>query len=91
MNILRHITVRRMLLIILTLFTVIWGMASVFTLSSFSSMSSLLNDNMAQKKSYSTLVKGNDQYFRTVTRMLRAVDYLQTGDSDNAQKTLTAA
>ncbi|NKI74489.1 methyl-accepting chemotaxis protein, partial [Dickeya sp. CFBP 2040] len=91
MNILRHITVRRMLLIILTLFTVIWGMASIFTLGSFSSMINLLNDNMAQKKSYSTLVKGNDQYFRSVTRMLRVVDYLQIGDTENAQKTLSAA
>ncbi len=91
MNILRHITVRRMMLIILTLFTVIWGIASIFTLNSFSSMSDLLNDNMAQKKSYSMLVKGNDQYFRAVTRMLRAVDFLQTGDTDNAQKTLSSA
>ncbi|UPT56288.1 methyl-accepting chemotaxis protein [Dickeya zeae] len=91
MNILRHITVRRMLLIILTLFTVIWGMASVFTLSSFGDMNDLLNDNMSQKRSYSMLVKGNDQYFRTVTRMLRAVDYLQTGDTENAQKTLSSA
>ncbi|MBX9445107.1 methyl-accepting chemotaxis protein [Dickeya chrysanthemi] len=91
MNILRHITVRRMLLIILTLFTVIWGMASIYTLDSFSSMSNLLNDNMSQKKSYSTLVKGNDQYFRSVTRMLRAADYLQTGNKEDAQKTLSAA
>ncbi|GAB7213996.1 hypothetical protein OS42_06070 [Dickeya oryzae] len=50
MNILRHITVRKMLLIILTLFTAIWGMASVFTLSSFGDMADLLNDNMSQKK-----------------------------------------
>ncbi|MBO8134757.1 MULTISPECIES: methyl-accepting chemotaxis protein [Dickeya] len=91
MNILRHITVRRMMLIILALFTVLWGIASIFTLNSFSSMSNLLNDNMAQKKSYSMLVKGNDQYFRAVTRMLRAVDFLQTGDADNAQKTLSSA
>ncbi|WP_038908223.1 methyl-accepting chemotaxis protein [Dickeya oryzae] len=91
MNILRHITVRRMLLIILTLFTVIWGVVSVYTLNSFGDMNELLNDNMSQKRSYSMLVKGNDQYFRTVTRMLRAVDYLQTGDTENAQKTLSAA
>ncbi|WP_459594827.1 Tar ligand binding domain-containing protein, partial [Dickeya ananatis] len=44
-----------------------------------------------KKRSYSMLVKGNDQYFRTVTRMLRAVDYLQLGDTENAQKTLSAA
>ncbi|WP_368679012.1 methyl-accepting chemotaxis protein [Dickeya oryzae] len=91
MNILRHITVRRMLLIILTLFTVIWGVVSVYTLNSFGDMNELLNDNMSQKRSYSMLVKGNDQYFRSVTRMLRAVDYLQTGDTENAQKTFSSA
>ncbi|MBP2846423.1 Tar ligand binding domain-containing protein [Dickeya oryzae] len=91
MNILRNITVRRMLLIILTLFTVIWGMVSVYTLNSFGDMNDLLNDNMSQKRSYSMLVKGNDQYFRSVTRMLRAVDYLQTGDTENAQKTFSSA
>ncbi|SLM62938.1 MULTISPECIES: methyl-accepting chemotaxis protein [Dickeya] len=91
MQFLKNITVRKMLLIILTLFTVIWGVASIFTLNSLNSMGDLLNDNLSQKKSYSILVKGNDQYFRAVTRMLRAVDYLQSGDAENAQKTLSSA
>ncbi len=91
MQFLKNITVRKMLLIILTLFTVIWGVASIFTLRSLNGMGDLLNDNLSQKKSYSILVKGNDQYFRSVTRMLRAVDYLQSGDTENAQKTLSSA
>ncbi|WP_263065455.1 methyl-accepting chemotaxis protein [Dickeya dadantii] len=91
MTFLRNITVRRMMLVILALFTVIWGIASIYTLNSFSSMNNLLDDTIDQKKSYSNLVKGNDQYFRSVTRMMRVVDYRQSGDADNAQKTLTSA
>ncbi|AYH47903.1 MULTISPECIES: methyl-accepting chemotaxis protein [Dickeya] len=91
MTFLRNITVRRMMLVILALFTVIWGIASIYTLNSFSSMNNLLDDTIDQKKSYSNLVKGNDQYFRSVTRMMRVVDYRQAGDTDNAQKTLLSA
>ncbi|ATO32815.1 methyl-accepting chemotaxis protein [Dickeya dianthicola] len=91
MNFLKNITIRRMMLIILALFTVIWGITSIYTLNSFSSMNRLLDDTIDQKKNFSNLVKGNDQYFRSVTRMMRVVDYRQAGDSDNAQKTLTSA
>ncbi|WP_192456832.1 methyl-accepting chemotaxis protein [Musicola keenii] len=91
MNVLKDITVRKMLVIILTLFTVIWGAVSIFTMQSFSEVNSLMDDSLAQKKSYSLLVKGNDQYFRSVTRMLRAADFLQTGDTSNAQKAFDAS
>ncbi|MGM3160391.1 methyl-accepting chemotaxis protein [Dickeya undicola] len=91
MTFLRNITVRRMMLVILALFTVIWGIASIYTLNSFSGMNSLLDNTIEQKKSYSNLVTGNDQYFRSVTRMMRVVDYRQAGDTDNAQKTLISA
>ncbi|MCI4188579.1 Tar ligand binding domain-containing protein, partial [Dickeya dianthicola] len=91
MNFLKNITIRRMMLIILALFTVIWGITSIYTLNSFSSMNRLLDDTIDQKKSFSNLVKGNDQYFRSVTRMMRVVDYRQAGDADNVQKTLTSA
>ncbi|UOO21658.1 methyl-accepting chemotaxis protein [Dickeya dianthicola] len=91
MNFLKNITIRRMMLIILALFTVIWGITSIYTLNSFSSMNRLLDDSIDQKKNFSNLVKGNDQYFRSVTRMMRVVDYRQAGDADNAQKTLTSA
>ncbi|AYC18777.1 Methyl-accepting chemotaxis protein II [Dickeya dianthicola] len=91
MNFLKNITIRRMMLIILALFTVIWGITSIYTLNSFSSMNRLLDDTIDQKKNFSNLVKGNDQYFRSVTRMMRVVDYRQAGDADNAQKTLTSA
>ncbi|WJV65374.1 methyl-accepting chemotaxis protein [Pectobacteriaceae bacterium CE70] len=91
MNFLKNITIRAMMLVILGLFLLLWGGVSLFTFSTLSDMSSLLDFSQTQKKNYSLLVKGNDQYFRSVTRMLRSVDFLQIGDTDNAQKTLDAA
>ncbi|WP_407643794.1 methyl-accepting chemotaxis protein [Dickeya poaceiphila] len=80
-----------MMLIILALFTMVWGIASSFTLYSLGNVSGLLGDNQVQKKSYSILVRGNDQYSRAVTRMSRIPEFIQQGDMDNAQKTLGSA
>ncbi|MCI4069977.1 methyl-accepting chemotaxis protein, partial [Dickeya dianthicola] len=91
MNFLKNITVRRMMLVILALFTMVWGMASSFTLYSLGNVNSLLSDNQEQKKSYSTLVRGNDQYSRAVMRMSRIPEFIQQGDMDDAQKTLGSA
>ncbi|ANR78335.1 chemotaxis protein [Kosakonia sacchari] len=91
MKILRDITIRKMLIIILSLFSIIWGLATVLTFHNFSTIDQLLTQNAGQKNVYALLVKGNDQYFRTVTRMLRAMDYQQTGDDENANKTFASA
>ncbi|WP_033575601.1 methyl-accepting chemotaxis protein [Dickeya chrysanthemi] len=91
MNFLINITVRRMMLVILALFTLVWGIASCFTLYSLGNVSRLLGDNQEQKRSYSILVHGNDQYSRAVTRMSRIPEFIQQGDMDNAQKTLESA
>lgn len=91
MNILRDISIRKMVIIILALFSVIWGSATFLTFDNFGKIDNLLIDNTLQKKSYSLLVKGNDQYFRTMTRMLRAIDYRQSGDESNAIKTFDSA
>ncbi|AUQ25268.1 methyl-accepting chemotaxis protein [Dickeya zeae] len=88
---LKNITVRRMMLIILALFSIVWGIASSFTLYSLGNVSRLLNDNQDQKRSYSILVRGNDQYSRAVTRMSRVPEFIQQGDTDSAQKTLVSA
>lgn len=50
MNFLKNITVRRMMLIILVLFTLVWGMASSLTLYSLGNVNGLLSDNQDQKK-----------------------------------------
>lgn len=91
MKFLRDITTRKMLLLILVLFSIIWGIATLLTFNNFSSIDALLTENAAQKNTYAMLVKGNDQYFRTMTRMLRALDYRQSGDEETATKTLASA
>ncbi|SFD95228.1 methyl-accepting chemotaxis sensory transducer with TarH sensor [Phytobacter palmae] len=91
MQILRDITIRKMVLLILVLFSIIWGMATLLTFYNFSTIDQLLTQNTSQKNAYAMLVKGNDQYFRTMTRMLRAMDYRQTGDEENAAKTMESA
>lgn len=91
MRILRDLTIRKMVLLILVLFSIIWGMASLLTFYNFSTLEQLLTQNSSQKNAYAMLVKGNDQYFRTMTRMLRAMDYRQTGDEENAAKTMESA
>ncbi|MEN3751654.1 hypothetical protein ABC733_00010 [Mangrovibacter sp. SLW1] len=50
MNILKDITVRKMVLIILAIFTLIWGIATSLTLNNFSEMENLLTQNTTQKK-----------------------------------------
>jgi methyl-accepting chemotaxis protein len=66
-------------------------MATLLTFYNFSTIDQLLTQNASQKNAYAMLVKGNDQYFRTMTRMLRAMDYRQTGDEENAAKTMDSA
>lgn len=91
MKVLKDISFRKMIMIILTLFGLIWGMATFLTFNNFNTIDDLLNKNLAQKNAYHLLVKGNDQYFRAMTRMLRALDYRQTGDNADADKTLVSA
>ncbi|UUE38079.1 methyl-accepting chemotaxis protein [Pectobacterium aroidearum] len=91
MNFLKNITIRAMLLTILGLFLAVWGGASFFTTTSLSSMTKLLESGETQSKNVEKLVKGNDQYFRTVTRLLRSMDFQQTGETAEAEKIFTSA
>ncbi|AIR68236.1 methyl-accepting chemotaxis protein [Dickeya fangzhongdai] len=91
MTFLRNISIKIMMLIIMGFFVVLWCGASGFSLYSLQHVTVLLNKSVSQKNSYSSLVYGNDQYFRSVTRMARVMDYLQFNDADNAKKTLDSA
>ncbi|KHN50910.1 methyl-accepting chemotaxis protein [Pectobacterium fontis] len=91
MNFLKDITIRAMLLTILGLFLVVWSGASFFTTTSLSSMTKLLESGESQRKNVEMLAKGNDQYFRTVTRLLRSMDFQQTGETAEAEKIFTSA
>jgi len=91
MKLLKNITIRKMLLIILGIFTLIWGIATGLTLKNFADVQTLLDNSAQQKATYALLVKGNDQYFRSVTRMVRAMDYQLGGDIEGAGKTFAAS
>ncbi|WP_409308949.1 methyl-accepting chemotaxis protein [Pectobacterium sp. B1J-3] len=91
MNFLKNITIRAMLLTILGIFLLLWSGVSLYTTSSLSNMTVLLESSDAQRKNVEVLVKGNDQYFRTVTRLLRAMDYQQTGETAEVEKLLVSA
>ncbi|NKI74755.1 methyl-accepting chemotaxis protein [Dickeya sp. CFBP 2040] len=91
MSFLRNISIRMMMLFIMGFFVVLWGGASGYSLLSLKQVTLLLSDNSVQGKTYSYLTYGNDQYFRSVTRMARVMDYLQFNDTENAKKTLDMA
>ncbi|MBE5213068.1 Tar ligand binding domain-containing protein [Pectobacterium sp. A535-S3-A17] len=91
MNFLKNISIRTMLLTILGLFLFLWGSASFFTTTSLNNMTGLLESGETQRKNVEILVKGNDQYFRTVTRLLRTMDFKQTSEAADAEKVFTAA
>ncbi len=50
MKLLRDITIRKMLLIILSIFTLIWGVATGLTLKNFSDTQILLENSSQQKQ-----------------------------------------
>ncbi|WP_407273553.1 methyl-accepting chemotaxis protein [Dickeya ananatis] len=91
MSFLRNIRIRVMMLFIMGFFVVLWGSVSGYSLYSLKQVTLLLNDNSTQSKTQSYLTYGNDQYFRSVTRMARVMDYLQFSDAENAKKTLDMA
>ncbi|MFC3395922.1 methyl-accepting chemotaxis protein [Brenneria rubrifaciens] len=91
MNFLKNITIRAMLLIILGIFILLWGGVSLYMSSSLSEMTKLLEAGELQKKNADTIADGNDQYFRAISRLVRAMDYNQSGDAVEVEKWLTSA
>ncbi|MER0060827.1 methyl-accepting chemotaxis protein [Pectobacterium polaris] len=91
MEFLRNASIKVMVLFIVASLLVAWGVASGFSLYSLYQVTHLLDKSETQRKTYSHLVYGTDQYFRAVTRMERTMDYLQRNEPENAQKTLEMA
>ncbi|MBN3180623.1 Tar ligand binding domain-containing protein [Pectobacterium brasiliense] len=91
MEFLRNVSIKIMVLVIVASLLVAWGVASGFSLYSLYQVTNLLDKSETQRKTYSHLVYGTDQYFRAVTRMERTMDYLQRNEPENAKKTLEMA
>lgn len=84
MNLLRNFTIRSVMLWILGLFCLMWsavGMYSVYSLNALGKGNEVDRELVNQM---TTLSKGNDQYFRFITRLTRAVDSRQAGSASAA-------
>ncbi|KHN51984.1 methyl-accepting chemotaxis protein [Pectobacterium fontis] len=91
MEFLKNVSIKLMVLVIVGSLLVAWGVASGFSLYSLYQVTNLLDKSETQRKTYSHLVYGADQYFRAVTRMERTMDYLQRDEPENARQTLEMA
>ncbi|WP_409159340.1 methyl-accepting chemotaxis protein [Pectobacterium sp. B2J-2] len=91
MEFLKNVSIKIMVLAIVAFLLVAWGVASGFSLYSLYKVTNLLDKSEIQRKTYSHLVYGADQYFRAVTRMERTMDYLQRSEPENARQTLEMA
>ncbi|WP_413721451.1 methyl-accepting chemotaxis protein [Sodalis sp. RH24] len=91
MNFFKNSSIRVILIITLGFFLLLWGGVAAFTLSSLGQVTHLLTVSEDQKKDIDIITRGNDQYFRTVTRLARTMDYSQTGETADADKVLASA
>ncbi|CNL24618.1 putative methyl-accepting chemotaxis protein [Yersinia frederiksenii] len=91
MNFLKHITIRMALLSILVIFLLLWGAVSTFTLFSLNQLTHSLQQSSSQQKNINIINRGNDQYFRVVTRLSRAAAYRQNGAVADADRELASA
>ncbi|MFK8257200.1 methyl-accepting chemotaxis protein [Erwinia sp. AnSW2-5] len=88
MKLLKNYTIRAVLLWILGFFSLLWGavgMYSVYSLNQLSEGNAVDRHLVSQMN---TLSKGNDQYFRVITRLTRAIDSKKPEDMASVQKAL---
>jgi methyl-accepting chemotaxis protein len=78
---LKNITIRAALLTILGIFCVMWAGVSLYTVSSLDTLTQNTKNSTELVNNMALINKGNDQYFRTVTRLSRAVAQLQADPS----------
>lgn len=81
MQFLKNITIRAALLTILGIFCVMWAGVSLYTVTSLDTLTQNTKNSTELVNNMALINKGNDQYFRTVTRLSRAVAQLQADPS----------
>ncbi|KQN68895.1 Tar ligand binding domain-containing protein [Rahnella sp. FC061912-K] len=96
MQFLKNITIRAALLTILGVFCVMWAGVSLYTVNSLNTLTQNTRNSSELVNNMALISKGNDQYFRTVTRLSRAVSQLQADPTkgpeifDTAKQSLEA-
>ncbi|WP_312054553.1 methyl-accepting chemotaxis protein [Pantoea brenneri] len=83
MGMLKNFTIRAVMLTILGLFCLLWSGVGLFSIHSLGALSEGNNVDRHLVEQMTVLSKGNDQYFRVITRLSRVID------SKAAGKTLT--
>ncbi|MCV9878443.1 methyl-accepting chemotaxis protein [Brenneria izbisi] len=91
MYFLRNITIRKVLLIILSLFLLLWGGVSWFTLSSLNQATHFLTVGNTQVEALNTLTDGNNQALRAAIRLNQAMTLMQSGKLDDIDVTVSSA
>jgi methyl-accepting chemotaxis protein len=89
---LKNITIRVALLWVLGIFCVLWGGVAAYTVVSLNKLTDTTEASALLVQNIDLLNHGNDQYFRTVTRLSRAVESVAANepnpDFDSAAKAL---
>lgn len=91
MRLLKNFTIRIVMLAILGLFCLLWSGVGLFSLHSLSKISEGNDIDRHLVHQMTVLSQGNDQYFRFVTRLSRAMDVKMSGgtpDFSPAQQSL---
>ncbi|WP_409306331.1 methyl-accepting chemotaxis protein [Pectobacterium sp. B1J-3] len=91
MRLLKNIAIRTAMLWVLGIFCVLWGGVSIYTMFSFKEMTTTSKTSSLLVQNMNFVNQGNDQYFRMVTRLARAVDYRRAGDNAAADKEQASA
>ncbi|WP_368988319.1 methyl-accepting chemotaxis protein [Citrobacter freundii] len=79
MRLLKNFTIRIVMLAILGLFCLLWSGVGLFSLHSLSKISEGNDIDRHLVHQMTVLIQGNDQYFRFVTRLSRAMDVKMSG------------
>ncbi|AJZ90117.1 chemotaxis protein [Klebsiella michiganensis] len=81
MGMLKNFTVRRVLLTVLGLFCLLWSAVGVFTVYSLAKLGDGNAVDHQLVSQMTILSKGNDQYFRFITRLSRVMEAKAAGES----------
>ncbi|AIA70288.1 methyl-accepting chemotaxis protein [Pectobacterium atrosepticum] len=91
MRLIKNIAIRTAMLWVLGVFCVLWGGVSIYTMFSFKEMTATSKTSTLLVQNMNFINQGNDQYFRMVTRLARAVDARRSGDNATADKEQASA
>ena len=88
MHFLKNYTIRAIMLWILGLFCLLWGAVGGFSVYSLNELAKGTDVDRHLVSQMTTLSKGNDQYFRVITRLSRAIESKKPEDMASVQKAL---